>query len=253
MKRRTIIGGFVALMIFAGVAPSSHAADLTVVTEEWPPMSFMLNGKPAGVAVEVVEEILNRLKSPVQIQIVPWTVGYQLAQENPGVVLFSMISTEEREKKFKLFGRLATVRTNFYAKSDSNIAISRLSDAKNVGKIGVYKDTFEELFLKENGFANLDNSAVTPVEVAQKLMKGDVDLWAEINISVGNILEKAGYSRENVVELYTISEDDLYIAFSKSTPVETVLQWQNALIEMKKDGAFAKIYAKWLPNETPPN
>jgi ABC-type amino acid transport substrate-binding protein len=37
------------------------------------------------------------------------------------------------------------------------------------------------------------------------------------------------------------------VAFSKSTPVATVDQWQRALDAAKTDGTYAAIQRKWFP------
>ena len=228
-----------------------QALELKVITENWPPISFLKDGTPEGMAVEVVEEILNRVRIPAHIQVIPWNVGWELATTNPNVVLFSMIYTEEREELFKMIGLVAIGETKLYARKGSGISIDSLEDAKHVKKIGTYQETYGEQFLKKHGFTNLDVSE-SPFEAAKKLVEGDIDLWINSNLTAETILNHAGYSFDDVEEVFTVSEDQFYISFSKDTPDGTVKMWRETLQAVKKDGTFARIYTKWLPGKTPP-
>jgi polar amino acid transport system substrate-binding protein len=47
-------------------------------------------------------------------------------------------------------------------------------------------------------------------------------------------------------------KDSHYLAFSRKTPDEVVRRWQAALDDLKKDGTFARLFAKWLPGKKMP-
>ena len=71
------------------------------------------------------------------------------------------------------------------------------------------------------------------------------------NVTLLNLLEKAGAKHNDVESLYTIASLQTYIGFSLNTPKKVVTSWQATLDTMKRDGSYANIYAKWLPGETP--
>lgn len=228
-----------------------QATKLLILTEEWKPISFYENDEVKGLGVEVVHEILKRLKVNNNIKIVPWARGWKLLRAKPNVVLFTMTRTEDREKMFTMIGPIAIGTTNFYAKKGSNIKIKNLEDAKKVKSIGVYRSAVEEQILTKENFENLDATSL-PIHSAKKLMLGRITLWCNANLTAGKILEDAGYSLKDVQNLYIIGKNHLYIAISKGTPEKTVMNWIMALEEVKKDGTFARIYRKWLPGEKPP-
>lgn len=68
------------VLIFATLFSGSLAkASLEILArEEGRPFNFMQNGKPVGLAVDVVNEIQHRLKTNEQIAIVPWARGYTI-------------------------------------------------------------------------------------------------------------------------------------------------------------------------------
>lgn len=227
------------------------AEGLQVLTEEWDPISFSVDGRPSGLAVEVVVEIMRRLDQHFPVRIVPWARGWKMVTERPNVVLFTTTRTDEREKLFAMVGPVAVGTTNFYVKKGSKIHLETLEDAKKIKKIGVYRSSVEEQLLLAAGFTNLEETSL-PVHTAKKLMAGHIDVWCNANLTAGKIMENAGFDGESIENIFTIRENLLYIAFSKGTPRDTILTWKSALEVMKRDGTFTKIYERWLPGEAPP-
>ncbi|MEE4240855.1 MAG: transporter substrate-binding domain-containing protein [Desulfopila sp.] len=243
---------FIFTLIFAlFFSTDLHAERLQILSEEWAPISFSDNGKANGLAVEVVEEILLRLKTPTVINIVPWARGWQTLLDTPNVVLFTMTRTPEREKLFTMIGPVALGTTDFYARKGSGIQIRNLSDAGKVRKIGVYRSAVEEQLLRKEGFTNLE-AASTPLQSARMLMAGRIDLWCNANLTAISTLQDAGYSKDDIEHVFTLRENHLYIAISAGTPEAIVNSWLETLKTIKADSTFTKIYRKWLPNSEVP-
>lgn len=131
--------------------------NLQIVAEEnFPPISFLnKDGKPDGLAVEIVEEIMKRLKIKQKIVVWPWVRAYRKTVKGPNFVLFSIARTAEREPLFQWTSSIFQMKSSFYAKKDSGLKINSLDDAKKLNIIGSYRDCFEEQFLKKEGFKNL--------------------------------------------------------------------------------------------------
>jgi len=249
MKNCVLYISIIAATVFC--SPGLHADELMIYTEEWKPISFSENGKAGGLGVEVVQEILRRLGTRDNIKVIPWARGWKYLMENPNVVLFTMTRTEKREKLFTMIGPVAVGTTNFYAKKGSGIAVRNMEDAKKVKSIGVYRSAVEEQILTDEGFSNLEVTSV-PLLSGKKLMAGRIDLWCNANLTAGKILEDAGFSANDVENVFTIRENHLYIAISKGTSEKVANMWKNTLESIKNDGTFAQIYSKWLPGEEPP-
>jgi polar amino acid transport system substrate-binding protein len=232
-------------------AAGRPAGELQFFTEELPPITFSQDGKAAGLAVEVVREIMKRNGKDIPIQVVPWARGYKSAQEETLTGLFTMTRSEQREKLFKWVGPLTQEETSFYVLKDSKIAINSLEDAKKVDLIGDVTEYSSAQYLTEQGFTNLDISA-DPNALIRKLMAGRIPVMVNTNTSVGILLKDNGAKPEDIKALYTFITTQSYLAFSLDTPDELVQQWQKTLDEMKADGSFAQIYGKWLPGDVPP-
>jgi polar amino acid transport system substrate-binding protein len=220
---------------------------LNMITEEYPPVTFMKNGKVAGFVTDIVRDICARQGIADNIRLTSWDEAYKVALSNPNVVLFSAEKTHKREKLFQWVGPVGKNSAIFYAKKGSGIRLNNINDARKVAAIGTTSNWFTEQDLKGRGFANLVSSRL-PADNVRKLMRGEVQLSVFTDITVPQIVKDAGYSMDDLEPLYTLSSTYFYIVMSLGTPPELVKKWQSTLDEMKKDGTFEKIYRSYLPN-----
>ncbi len=247
MKRVSSV--LVALALFGGAAFSES---LKIYTEISPPNQIQgADGKLAGLAVELVQEIQKRVGSSDPVQLVPWARGYQEVQSEPNVVLFSMARTGERNPLFQWVGPVNETTYCLFVKASSKIVIKSLDDAKKLGRIGVYKDDARDLFLTKAGFTNLERTTENPTNV-KKVMLDRLDAFASSQSGVADLAKSAGFTAQDVKEAFPFLKIQLFLAFSKKTPEATVKAWQDALDAMKKDKTFEKVYRKYLPTQPMP-
>jgi len=244
------------LSLLFGFAAGTQAAptetvDLQLLTEESPPLNFIKDGEITGLATEVVRELVKRTGTGGNIRLAPWQEGYQALLEQPDVALFSTVMTAERKPLFQWVGPLAVLDTNLYALKGSGMAIANLDDARKVNTIATVTKYYSEQILQQEGFTNTQSYPNREATV-RELLDGKVQLLASSNLGMPAALKKIGGSMADVEAAFTLSTDLFYIAFSKATSPERVARWQDALDGMKRDGSFAKLYARWLPAETPP-
>jgi len=238
---------------FAGATQlnAEEITKLNIFTEEYPPLSFLENGKITGLSTEVVQEIMRRNSRDDEIRLVKWDHGYKAVLEEPNTVLFSTAMTPERKSQMQWVGPIAALSTNFYAVKKSGLKISNLGNAKKVDKIATVKDYYSEQILQKEGFTNLESS-IDEATALGKLFNRETQLFVSTNTIMPTMLQKIGTQMDDVESVFTLSTDLIYIAFSLQTSPDLVTSWQKTLDEMKQDGTFAKIYAKWLPSEIPP-
>ena len=232
-------------------ATAKGTTGLKILTEENPPLNFIRDGEITGLATDVVRELVKRTGTDGNIRLVAWAEGYQALLEQPNIALFSTVMTAERKKLFQWVGPLVVLDTNLYALKGSGIEIANLDDARKVNKIAAVSKYYSEQMLKAEGFANTQSYPDRETTI-HRLFDGKVQLVAASNTEMPAALDKTGSSADDVENVFTLSTDLAYIAFSKGTSPELVARWQDALDEMKRDDSFAKIYARWLPAEIPP-
>ncbi|OEU46960.1 MAG: hypothetical protein BA862_03310 [Desulfobulbaceae bacterium S3730MH12] len=234
---------FLFLLFLFLVSPQPlFSAELTILTENLPPLNYLRNGVLVGPSVEIVREIQKRVGSDEMIEVFPWARAYQLALTEKNVVLFGTTHTKERNELFKWVGPLATKRDILLAKKQEGIELQSLEDAKKVQRIGTLRDDTRERLLKEKGFTNL-YSVSDEQNNAKKLMLGRIDLWAYKKPGWRTVCELAGINPEEFVEVLDLREIDVSIAFSKTTSDAIVNKWRNAFKEMLSDGTIDRIRA----------
>jgi polar amino acid transport system substrate-binding protein len=218
--------------------------ELTILTENLPPLNYVENGVLVGPSVEIVKQIQKKVGSQTQIHVYPWARAYQLALNEKNVILFGMTYTKEREDKFKWVGPLATKRDILVAKKGSGIIISSLEDAKKVNRIGTLRDDTRERLLKRHGFTNLEPVSDEQLN-AKKLALGRINLWAYKIPGLRTVCDLAGVNYTEFEEVLHLREIDLMIAFSKTTSDSLVQKWKDAFNEMLTDGTILQIRKKW--------
>ncbi len=233
------IPGFSVKTPYAAGTPA-----LKIYTEDSPPGSYLHDGRPAGFAVDVVREILHRLKQPDTITIVPWSRGYTLARNSPGVVLFSTTRLAQRENQFHWVGPLYSHTWAFFSRRGAGIRLTSLKQAKEVRRIGTYLKDAKAQYLQAKGFDNLV-SANRNVSNIRHLADGKIDLWVSSDFNMPYLVRQAGFAPVDFEQVYAFRKVSNYIAFSRDTPLAVIHDWQRCLEGIKQDGTYAQIASRY--------
>jgi len=243
MKRDGTFSGIYARWLPGEVPPGI----LQLVTEQYPPVTFMKDGRPSGFVADMVREIAARQGIPDNVRLTSWKNAYNMALVYPKVLLFSAERTPEREVLFQWVGPVGKNSAILYAKKDSGVRIGSLEEARNVAAIATTTDWFTEQHLKRLGFSNLLSSPDPRANVEQ-LMNGEAQLSVFTDITIPAIVRSAGYGMTDLEPVFTVGRTYFYIALSRDTPAEVVDAWQSTLDELKRDGTFERIYRSYLPD-----
>ncbi len=213
---------------------------LSIYTENAPPSTYMESGRISGLSAEIVREILHRVNHPDVVELVPWARGYELALNQPGVVLFSTTRLPQREGLFSWVGPLYSQTWGFYALKDNGLRIDSLQDAAKVARIGVYRRDAKMQYLEKNGFLNLVPTNDNTNNI-RHLILGNIDLWVTSDFNVNHQLRQAGVDPSSVERVFPLLTVNNYIAFSRKTSSHVVSLWQKVFEEIRKDGTYEKI------------
>jgi polar amino acid transport system substrate-binding protein len=229
------------LMLLSGVnALPAHA--LQMLTEDYPPYSYMENKTLVGISTEIVVEMGRRANVPMTFTIMPWPQAYDQTQMKVGTCLFSTARLENRERIFKWVGPLASNEWGLFAKTAFKDPIARLEDARPYRIGGVTNDA-KVIWLRENALTNIvtvNEDKLIPGMLTLDRKKLDaVDLWV-----TGIHAEKFIVAKSKVKDVklvLKIKEEPLWLACHPSLPDATIKALSNALAAMHKDGTQKKI------------
>lgn len=249
--RKTGMTVLFALTFVFGFAASGFAASpidsITFFTEEYPPFNMAgPDGKPAGVSVEILEEIFKRTGSSLttaDVQIVPWARGYKDVQEKKNICLFSMTQTEERLPNFKWVGPILVSTFDAIALKSKGLKGTTKEDLVNL-KAGVIREDMGEILAKQYGIKHFEPTATIESNV-KKLNAGRIDIWIFSNTSLKMQLDKMGLNADDYESIYQMSESRLFFAFNKNADDTVINEMQKALDDMKADGTYKSLMDKY--------
>ncbi|GAB1484449.1 ABC transporter substrate-binding protein [Treponema sp.] len=221
------------------------AQTLLIYTEDAPPLSMPgPDGNPIGLAVEIVQEIQNRVGNTDTIELVPWARGMAILDKSPNILLFSMGRTAERNEKYQWIGPLYESAFALFSLADSKLSVKNIEDAKKATAIGVYRDDVRDQILTGLGLSNLKRVDDENM-LARMLFAKRLDLIASSAVGVKAMLDATDHKESEVKLQYVFSQTQLYIGVSKATSPAVVKAWNEALETMKKDLTFRKLFEKY--------
>ncbi len=226
-------------------ATAAVKSNVRLITENFPPFNFAgADGTAKGRSTAIVRGILMRLGQTASIEMRPWADGYNLALNTSNVALFSTQRTLARDPLFKWVGPIGSFEKALYAEANSTIAIPSLDAARKVGSICVVKDDVRQQMLTERGFTNL-KLEMSDEQCIADLLSGTTDLWFGSTDSEPFSAYLAGVDPGIMKMVYSVEKNEIFIAFSKTTPDATVQAWQSALDKMKSDGFYDALQGQY--------
>ncbi|OHC19184.1 MAG: ABC transporter substrate-binding protein [Pseudomonas sp.] len=241
-----------ALLLLIGYSSLALAAKLQLYTEEYRPLSYFDDGKLTGMAVEVVEQLIQRTGASASIQVVPWTRGYHQVQREANTGLFSIVRTARRESLFQWVGPIALGHTSFYARRGAGLNVRSLKDVERFSTVAVPKQWYSYEYLSDKGLKNL-YAVPTPQHMTKMFKHGRIELLVASSLALDDMLAEQGMSARDVELQFTLMGTNSYIAFSKNTDPALVQRWQQALDQLTRDGGLLRIHRRWFsdPNSMP--
>ena len=238
-------------MLMAATVHADESSDtsLVLLTENFPPYNMAKNGKNfardeniEGIAVDIMRETFKRAGISYNLTLrFPWERIYKLALEKPGYGVFVMARLPDREALFKWVGPIGPDDWVLLAKADSKIQLEGLEQARRY-RIGAYKGDAIAQSLDKQGLKPV--VALRDQDNAQKLMEGQIDLWATGDPAGRYLARQVGVNGLKTVLRFNSAQ--LYLALNKDVPDEVVARLQAALDELRKEGRIDQIMANYL-------
>lgn len=224
-----------------------HAEDVTVYGLNAMPLCGVVEGKPTGVAVEILNEATNYGAPKFIFEMdVPWARAQWQLQKTDGslhaIIPFSR--TPQREQNFKWLGELIKTQYHFYSFGRQD-AVNSFEEAKK-NFIGVVSGHAIIPILEQAGISRLDK-ALDAEQNARKLFAKRFDTIAESDFIAKYNWQKIGRKSSEMLEGMPVGDiTRVYIAAPLHFPDETAKRIENALEKMRKDGKMQQIMSKWI-------
>jgi polar amino acid transport system substrate-binding protein len=241
--RRLIIGVLAGLLLAAGAraAEPAPAADITIVTAEFPPYAMMRDGQ-SGVIVEIVREMALRAGRHALFDFQPWPRAQKTAQERPDVLIIPLTRTPEREPHYQWIAPVLDDEMVLIA-SAADAPIRDFAAAKDL-RVGVQHDSPGESFLIDRGFRQLA-PAVDESTSARKLALGRIDAWFVRQLVATQTARDVGDDPAKLMRGATWKTPPMYLAGAPRLPTELADALRRALAAMHEDGGYDRIVTRY--------
>jgi len=225
--------------VFEGPA---KALDVTVVTEDLPPFSYMQGDDVTGFCAETVTALLSEAGLSTQIQFMPWARAYHTAKVQKNTVIFPIVRTPDREDLFHWIGTIGPFGSSLYRNvGRTDIQVETLDDAKNY-RIGVYLEDVKHQYLRAQGFEQL-HSVDQDILNIRKIAMNRLDLMAIDDAVLAYELKKLGMDPDQFVRVLPLTplSGELYVAVYGDSDQELIDRLKQGLSTIKENGLHAEI------------
>lgn len=242
-RKQCTIAAFTRFMflLIIGISTAGtfiSAQELRVLTEQYPPFSYEQDGIQGGLAIEIVEAVLDLAGIQSEISFDNWSRIYRQASRNPDVLIFSIGRTEEREDLFHWVGVVAPFDMYMYKLSGrTDIHAEKLNDLRPY-KIGVVRGDMRDQYFRSSGGWNIQRYR-NSMDMLRDLMRGRIDVIPVQELSFAYLAEYMEYSIYDFSPFLFVPElsnEGLYMALSQGTAEQSIQNIQDAYNELAESG-----------------
>ena len=234
------------LAIFVLFSQSALAERWLAVTENAPPLQYMLDGDIKGVSTQLVRDVLEEAELSATFDMYPWARAMDVAMKRPNTLLFSTIRNSERESQFHWIGKLGRFQLGFVGlKTNLSLEIRQIEDATQY-VIGAMRDDYTHQFLLGNGFT-ADSLIVRSSlqELMDLLYKGRIDAFIIDRHLVCDLAQMYTFDCEQLHMVYNIEalSVDVYLAANKDSSSAEIKRLQKAFLAVKQRPEYRRGFA----------
>lgn len=227
-----------ALLLIPTLSP---AETIRAVTED-SLNAFMQAGKVAGPATAVVEATLQEAGLDYRLALYPWARAYDLALQQPNVLIYLIARTPERESAFKWAAKVIDYEAYLYKlKAREDVQVQQLQDAKRY-LIGVVRDDMRQQYLQERGFTKLSVAARNHDNM-RRLFHGQIELLPLTEGDARRLSQEVGGDFAELQRTVRLSEltIGMYLAYSTGTDDAIVERTRAAFEHLRRNGEIERL------------
>lgn len=163
-----------SLLCLSTRASSEQPIVLHLLTEEYPPWNFSLEGKISGLNTELIQLALTKLNYQGQFEIMPWGRAQLFSQTQPNTCFYSAVRTAEREALYQWVGPLSREYVQLFSAAPEHPQYSHFLQASKLRIGGQTADAFTDYGVAQG--LKIERIAEIPVNLAMLQLKR-IDLW----------------------------------------------------------------------------
>lgn len=244
---------YTRLLLLLLSAPAC-AASITAVTTEFPPFQSA-QPQPWGIALETARQLAKANGDTLDVRFLPWARAYQMAETTPGLMIFCLARTPQREAQFGWIGEIAPNDVTVWRLATRQEVRARNLEEARVWQLGATAGDVKMQYLLQQGFVpgqNLQESS-DDLSNIRKLFARRIDLLPFSNhIVLRYRSAQAGLDSRLLQPAFTLPglSQPLYLAFSPGTPATQLARYQASFRQLQSRGWIQRLTARY--HQAPP-
>lgn len=235
----------------------AHSQTLHVAASDWPPYHMEENGRPSGLASEIILEIFRRLEVTYEINFYPWKRCMKMYESGraDAVYLISRFPFKQEREKHLYYPETPICKVSYVffirKKDKEKLRFKSFDDLAGYG-IGVTSGySYSGDFWKGiKGRARVEE-ADTDEQNFKKLANNRFDYFPCEKYVGALLIKEMGLEDKITYIEKPIFEKSYFIAFSRHSAYPDIKKlvpaFDAALKDYYKSGAFTRAEAKYLP------
>lgn len=227
------------------------AIELKALTQNLPPFSYIAGGKVVGFSNELLDLIANESANTITSrELLPWVRAYSMVQERENTILYTMTRTLEREALFRWVGPICKRRIYLYKLRDRKDIVLKTFDDVRKYKIGVLRESAsaKDLIMKGLQVGSDLDLALDDEANMKKFRAHRFDLLVSMDFAAMYNAPRAGLATDELEAAFLLDDSlDYWFGLSLKTNPIIAKQLNGALEKIKKDGRYATLIKKYLP------
>jgi polar amino acid transport system substrate-binding protein len=169
--KRTILVLCIGLSLFLNYSRDMSAAEeILLTTQEWPPYQTYENESLSGIAVQVVQCALEKMKQPYTIKVYPWKRAQVMVERGKAQGFFSASQNEARDRYAVLSETIAEQNWNWYMLKDNSLDPEHESFKKNAEVTATFGSNMLS-WLEKNDYTIIGHADTTE-SLLRSVLKG---------------------------------------------------------------------------------
>lgn len=229
------------------LAAAAHAADLHAYTEPLPPLNYEEAGEARGFSTELLRTLAQRAGLSLQIDVLPWPRAVLMAAGDPSSVLYTLTRNAEREAQYQWVGPIARRRIALYRLAEHpDVQVRDLEDLARI-RTAVARESATARMLQARGLGQHLEEALDDDSTMRMLIANRVDAVAMLDFAAAWHSSRQGPGFRALRPLITLDDrHEYYFGLNRDAPPELAARLQQALDDVKRDGALQKLTQRYL-------
>jgi len=179
---------FCCLLVALCLARVCAAREITVDAGPIPPFSYEEQGRPAGIAVDLLDAAGKLYGISFHYRFLPWLRAQSETRSSSDRIIIPLTRTPERETQYNWIAEL--FQYQFVLISAGAPLPHTLEEAKGM-RIAVLRGNPAEKILHDLGFTQVESAFSEEIN-ARKLAVRRIDLWVAADLAAKSIYRQAG-------------------------------------------------------------